>query len=60
MVRTLHKVHDVSLHEDVITFNLQRQKLFNKEQIHVTLSRIRGMQKHFLLETITTLQKKLI
>lgn len=45
---TVHKVQGMSLDEDVISFNLQRQKSFNQGQTHVALSRTWSIEKMFL------------
>ena len=42
---TVHKVQGMSLDEDVISFNPQRQKSFNQGQTHVALNRTRSIEK---------------
>ena len=39
----------MSLNEGVISFDIQRQKLFIPGQMHVALSRIRSMDKTHLI-----------
>ena len=41
MICTLHKVHEVNLHEGIMIFNLQRQKKSNVEQVYVQKQRSR-------------------
>ena len=47
---TVHKVQGLSLNDRVISFDIQRQKLFNPGQIYVALSRITSMDKMHLIE----------
>ena len=40
---TIHEVQGLSLNSTVISFDLEKQKLFNQGQIYVALSRVTVM-----------------
>ena len=46
---TVHKVQGLILHEDVISFDLHRQRFFNQCQMYVVLSRIPSLDRMFLI-----------
>ena len=46
---TVLKVQGLSLAEDIVSFDLEKQKSFNQGQIYVALSRISSMNKMYLI-----------
>ena len=44
---TVHKVQDLGLTEVVVSFDFEKQKSFNQEQIYVALSKISSMNKMY-------------
>ena len=45
----VHRVIGLSLVDSVVSFDLEKQKSFNQEQIYVALSRISSMNKVYLI-----------
>ena len=48
---TVHKVQGLSLNSGIISFDLERQKSFNKGQMYVALSRITNFESMYLIGT---------
>ena len=48
---TVHKVQGLSLKSGIISFDLERQKSFNKGQVYVALSRITNFESMYLIGT---------
>ena len=44
----MHKVQGLTLSQAVVSFNLEKQKIFKPGQMYVALSRIRNLQESFL------------
>ena len=45
----VHKVQELSLNSGVISFDLKRQKSYNKGQMYVSLSKIANFESMYLI-----------